>query len=70
MGVIKTIWNASSWWSALLWFLCGGIASFIWGYIAIRNDNSIYWIIFVVFLVTAIYYLIKFLRVIFRKSKD
>ena len=69
MGVFKTLWKASSWWAALIWFLCGGIAAFIWGYIFFLGGNLIYGAIFLSFLVFPIYYLVKFLRLILGESK-
>lgn len=68
MGVFRTLWKASSWWAALIWFLCGGLAAFIWGYVFFSGGNLFYGAIFLCFLVFSIYYLVKFLRLIFGKS--
>jgi len=69
MGVFKTLWKASSWWAALIWFLVGGLAASIWGFIFFRGGNLIHLAVFIVFLVFSIYYLVKFLRLILGKSK-
>ena len=69
MGLFKTLWKASSWWAALIWFLCGGLATSIWGYIFFAGDNLFHGTIFLCFLIFSIYYLAKFLRFILGKSK-
>ncbi|GEM_PF-4514873 len=69
MGLFKTLWKAGSWWAALIWFICGGLATCIWGYIFFSGGNLIYGAIFICFLVFSVYYLVKFLRLILGKRK-
>jgi len=48
-------------WSSLFWFLIGGFASFIWGFIVSRSSSVFHWAVFILFLGFSITYLIDFL---------
>ena len=67
---LKDFWSGNKWWSALIWFLVAGFASFIWLWVYSMSNNPLHLIILLIFSLASLYYLVKFLILIFRSRRE